>query len=224
VYDLSQPIADGMTTYPGDPAVQVAAARTMESDGYRVTGLGCGSHSGTHVDAPAHTEPDGRSLDAFQVDRFAGRATVVDCRDLGARDPITPERVPETDADYLVFRTGWDDHWNTPRYRDHPYLAPETARRCARAGYDVGMDTLGPDPTPSPSAGADEPDGFSAHHALLGAGRLLVENLTGLGAAPDRFELRAYPLALGADGAPVRAVGVPLGAGVEGRQRERERG
>ncbi len=30
----------------------------------------------------------------------------------------------------------------------------------------------------------------------------------GIGSVPDRFELRAYPLALGGDGAPTRAVGV----------------
>ncbi|MFB6270576.1 MAG: cyclase family protein, partial [Halobacterium sp.] len=43
---------------------------------------------------------------------------------------------------------------------------------------------------------------------LLGADCLILENLTGLGAAGDRFELRAYPMALSTDGAPVRAVAV----------------
>lgn len=204
--DLSHPIADGMQTYPGDPEVRVRPAREFASDGYRVTALGCGSHTGTHVDAPAHTEPDGRTLDAFPVDRFVLRTVRVDCRDVAAREPIPPDRVPAADADCVVFHTGWDDHWGSERYLDHPHLAPETARLCAARGYDVGTDTLGPDPTPSPAAGDGEPDGFPAHRALLGDGRLLFENLTGLGDVPSRFELRAHPLPLGGDGAPVRAV------------------
>ncbi|MFB6282289.1 MAG: cyclase family protein [Haloferacaceae archaeon] len=209
MHDLSHPIVDGMQTYPGDPEVRVEAARTLGSDGYRVTELGCGSHAGTHVDAPAHTEPDGRTLDAFPVDRFVLRTARVDCRDLAARDPVPPDRVPSADADCVAFHTGWDDHWGSDRYLDHPYLAPETARRCAERGYDVATDALSPDPTPSASA-PDGGGGFPAHRALLGAGGLIFENLTGLAAVPDRFELRAHPLPLGADGAPVRAVAAAL--------------
>jgi kynurenine formamidase len=210
VYDLSHPFTDGMQTFPGDPAVRVRPASEFETDGYRVTDLACGSHAGTHVDAPSHTEPDGDTLDAFPLDRFVLAARRVDCRDLGAREPIPPDRVPSAVADVecVVFQTGWDDHWGTDRYRDHPYLAPETARRCADRGLDVGVDALNPDPTPSPRAGGDEPQGVPAHHALLGAGQLVFENLTRLARVPRRFELRAYPLPLGGDGAPVRAVGV----------------
>lgn len=158
--------------------------------------------------APSHTERDGKPLEEFPLDRFVLETVQVGCLDLSARDPIPPDRVPETDADCVVFRTGWDDHWGTERYLDHPYLSPDAARRCAREGYAVGTDTLNPDPTPSPNARADEPEGVQAHHALLGDDRLLFENLTGLHRAPERFELRAYPLPIGGDGAPVRAVGV----------------
>ena len=209
MFDLSHPIEDGMQTFPGDPAVSLAPAATYDGDGYRVTELGCGSHTGTHVDAPAHTEEAGRTLDEFPIDRFVMRAIRVECRDLDARAPIPADRVPETDADCVVFETGWDDHWGTEQYLDHPYLDPETARRCAELGYDVGIDALNPDPTPSSQASDDEPAGVQAHHALLGNDCLIVENLRALSQLPTRFELRAYPLALGVDGAPVRAVGVP---------------
>lgn len=208
--DLTHEFTDGMATFPGDPAVTVEPATEFDTDGYRVTSLGCGSHAGTHVDAPAHTEPDGKTLDEFDLDRFVLETTRVDCRDLGAREQISPERVPTCEADCVVFHTSWDDHWNTERYRDHPFLAPETAERCAERNLAVGTDTLNPDPTPSPNASADEPDGFPAHHALLGTDCLIVENLTRLATVPERFELRVYPLPLGTDGAPVRAVGVPL--------------
>ena len=275
MWDLTQPIREGMPTYPGDPSVTVEPVATVAADGYAVRAVSLGSHTGTHVDAPAHVFADGRTLDDYPPERFVFDAVRVDCRDLDARARIPPERVPPAGSDCVVFHTGWDDHWTTPQARDHPYLAPETARACVERGLAVATDTLSPDPTPSANgergvdptapdsaAGSDsvddadstgepgstadsgstddadstadsgstddadstadsgstdgheptddgpEPDGVPAHETLLGADRLIVENLRGLDRVPDRFELRAVPLALGGDGAPVRAVAV----------------
>jgi kynurenine formamidase len=213
MHDLSQPIETGMQTYPGDPEVRVEQADSYPEDGCRVEAVFCGSHTGTHVDAPSHTEAKGRTLESYAVTDFVLDTLRVDCRDLDARDPIPPERVPAgpdaESADCVVFWTEWDEHWNTEQYLDHPYLPPAAARRCAERGLAVGTDTLNPDPTPTKNVADDEPDGFAAHHALLGEECLIFENLTNLGAVGERFELRAYPLKLGGDGAPVRAVGVP---------------
>ena len=209
MYDLTHPVETGMPTYPGDPSVAVTPHATHTMDGYRVSAVSVGSHAGTHVDAPAHTDPDGRTLDSYPVSAFVFDAVRVDCRDLSARDPIPAARVPDVDADCLVCWTGWDRHWGTDRYHDHPYLAPAAARACAKRGYAVATDTLSPDPTPTEHARDDDSEGLPAHHALLGSDCLVVENLTGLDAVADRFELLALPLALRGDGAPVRAVGRP---------------
>jgi kynurenine formamidase len=207
-HDLSHPLQTGMQTYPGDPNVALAPHADFDADGYRVTALSLGSHTGTHVDAPSHTEPDGKTLGDFPLDTFRFDAQVVDVR-RGARAPIDVGDLPTaTDADLLVFHTGWDDHWGTDRYRDHPYLTAAAAEWCVEHDYHVATDALNVDPTPSPNASEGEPSGFGAHHALLGAGRLVYENLTGLEHLPSRVELHAYPLALDADGAPVRAVAV----------------
>ena len=212
-----------MPVFPGDPPVTVEPHATMAEDGYRVSALACGSHAGTHVDAPSHTEPDGRTIDSFSPDRFVLEAVRVDLRGREPRSRIRVDDLPDaneqsssspdsqarqdTDADALVLHTGWDDYWGDPEYFDHPFLAPAAAEYCADRGYDVAIDALSVDPTPTENADPDEPEGVPAHHALLGAGRLIVENLTNLSALPERFELRAYPLKLaGGDGAPVRAV------------------
>lgn len=216
-YDLTHPLESGTPAYPGDPPVDLDPHATLAADGYRVTDLHLGSHAGTHVDAPSHTEPDGASLAAFDPADFVFDARVVDCRPCDPREAIGPEAVPEpAGAELLLFRTGWDAHWGEARYWDHPFLAPAAAERCADRGVAVGLDAASPDPTPvgrgELSAGDvgtdDEPDGVPAHHALLGAGLPVVENLTGLDRVPERFELRAYPLRIDADGSPVRAVAV----------------
>lgn len=112
-----------------------------------------------------------------------------------------------TDAAVLVVQTGWDAHWGDPTYRDHPYLTRAAAEFCFDQGYDVAVDALNPDPTPTADASDDESEGFPVHHELLGSGHLIFENLTNLEGVPERFELVAHPLKLAArDGAPVRAV------------------
>ncbi len=207
--DLSHPFVDDLQTYPADLDVHLGTGGTYETDGYRSTKIEAGSHAGTHVDAPAHLIPGGRRLAEYAVEDFVFEAQIVDCRDLGPREPIPKERLPETDAiDAVLLWTGWDEHWGTDRYLDHPYLSPEAANVCADRGWAVGTDTLNPDPTPTMNADTTEPDGFPAHDALLGAECLIFENLTNLESVPERFEFRAYPLPLQVDGAPVRAVGV----------------
>jgi len=146
------------------------AAADFETDGYRLTAINLGSHAGTHIDAPTHTEADGKTVEAYPIDRFEMGTIRVDCQDLGAREPTPPDRVPDVDVDAVAFHTGWDDYWGTPVYYDHPFLAPETGRQCVNNGYDVALDALSPDPTPSSNADDvdDEPDGFEIHSELLG--------------------------------------------------------
>lgn len=209
-YDCSHAIEAGMPVYPGSRPVGVDAVASVPGDGARVTELDIDTHVGTHVDAPAHTLADGRRLADFDVSEFVFDARMVDCTDASARDPLGRDALGEaTDHDMLVVRTGWDRHWGTDRYRDHPYLTSEAARWCAENGYSVGLDTFGPDPTPSVDPGREgegEPDGLPAHDALFATNRLIVENLRGLDRLPTEFELTATPLALDADASPVRAV------------------
>lgn len=203
--DLSQDLASGQP-YPGDPPASVTPHATMTEDGYRVAELACSTHSGTHVDAPSHLREDGASLEAFDVADFRFDARVVDCTDLGEREPIPAERVPETDGNLVVFHTGFAARWGEDGYFDHPYLSRAAAERCADQGCAVGLDAPSVDPTPTPNAGDDEPANYPAHHALLGEGVVLLENLANLAGLAERVTVHAYPLPVDADGAPARVV------------------
>jgi|SRR5712672_2882547 len=118
-------------------------------------------------------------------------------------------------------------------YFDHPWLAADVAERLLALGVRViGVDTMSPDQSPLPgpesavigSGGGEtgiveeEPvSDFASHTAILGAGGIIVENLTNLDllqAAQDAAEPGAevivslLPLKIaGCDGAPIRAVG-----------------
>jgi kynurenine formamidase len=217
-FDLTRRLESGMPVYPGDPPVECDDWASHEEDGYRVSRLSLGTHAGTHVDAPAHTEPPGSvsgpyTIDGFPPEALEFSARLADATHRGDREAVERADLPALDGcDLVVVRTGWATHWGSDRYRNHPYLAPETARRLADASCSVALDTFGPDPTPSPNVGTDEPDGMPAHHALLGGGCRIVENLAPLddvaaAVGDDAFALRAYPIPVaGGDGAPARVV------------------
>jgi kynurenine formamidase len=203
--DLSQNLASGRP-YPGDPPAAVTPHATMAEDGYRVARIACNTHSGTHVDAPSHLCEKGASLGAFDVEDFRFDARVVDCTDLDDREPVPADRVPETDGDLVLFRTGFAARWGEDDYFDHPYLSVDAAERCAAQGCAVGLDAPSVDPTPTGNESDDEPSGYPAHHAVLGAGLPILENLADLDGLPHRVTVHAYPLPVDADGAPARVV------------------
>lgn len=215
-YDLSHPIRDEMPVYPGDPPVDCRALTTVPDDGYRVTALGIDTHSGTHVDAPAHMFADGRTIDEYDPATFQFDARVVDLTPLEPRTRIghgTLREVVDSEAavaaDLLVLHTAWDRHWGSAEYFDHPFLAADAAEMIGDRECHVAVDAPNVDPSPTENASPDEPDGYPAHHALFGADRLIVENLRGVDRLPtdEPVEIHAYPLPVAdGDGAPVRAV------------------
>ena len=80
VYDLTHTIKNDMPVYPGTEQPKLTTACTIEAAGYRETLLHMFSHTGTHMDAPAHMLLDGAALDSYGADKFTGTAVVVDCR------------------------------------------------------------------------------------------------------------------------------------------------
>lgn len=203
IVDLTHVISPSMTVYPGTAAPRLSADTTIERDGFRETRLDLASHTGTHMDAPAHLLADGDTLDRLPVARFVGSAVVVDATGPVLERAALAAREEELlQASFLIVRTGWSRHWGTPAYFDgYPVLSADAARLVASCGLSgVGVDAISVDPV-----GDRE---LPVHRVLLGAGLVIVENLTGLEALPSTgFTFQALPLAFAdADGAPVRAI------------------
>lgn len=242
VVDLAHPIEAGMPVYPGDPEVGLTAAATVEADGCNLLRVEMGSQTGTHVDAPFHVRADGARLDELDPALFTGVGVLADVTGRPPRAPLTWEDLAPVAGGLrpgriLLLRTGWDRHWGTPAYFDHPYLAPDAARRVMDTGVRViGLDAPSIDPSgqdapaepdalPGPetpaepatsdaSAPAGAHPALPSHHVVAGAGGVIAENLTGLGGIdfPEPLiTLLPLPLA-GADGGPARAAALRLRA------------
>lgn len=214
VIDLSIPLDDRTPFYPGDPQPRVRPATTIAADGFAVSHLELGSHSGTHCDAPSHFLEGGLTLEQLPLERFVGPGVLVDAADLAPRAPITWERLaPLHDAGALragaivLLRTGWDAHRADQLAFDHPYLDGDCAERLVELGVlTVGIDAVNLDETP---AGELDRATFRCHAAILGAGGVIVENLAGLEALRgiEAPTVSVLPLSVpGSDGAPARAV------------------
>jgi kynurenine formamidase len=214
--DLSIPVGPHTQVYPDDPIPAFRSAFRIETDGVNVLALELGSHTGTHVDAPFHFIADGERLEDLDIDRFIGPAVIADVTGLGDREPIGWEAVaPYADrlapGTVLVLRTGWsEDHYATERYFDHPYLSGDACERILGLGIrTLAIDALNPDET----IRDDREPRWDVHHRFLGAGGVIVENLTNLGAVDfDDPLLCLFPLRLAGDvdGSPCRAVALDL--------------
>mgnify|MGYP000476531339 CR=1 FL=1 len=79
-HELTHTIRNDMPVYPGTEQPRLTTACTVSQCGYRETLLHMYSHTGTHMDAPAHMLPNGRTLDDFPAETFAGRGFVLECR------------------------------------------------------------------------------------------------------------------------------------------------
>jgi len=194
--DLTHPLVPGMQVYPSDPEFRCAPALSLAADGVAVTELHLGTHTGTHVDAPAHVVPGAAGLADLDLDLFRGEALVADVR--GVRE-IGPADLGELRPGVvLVVCTGWSRHFGTPAYLDHPWLTADAARAVVAAGIRaLAVDTLSPDPR----------DSLAVHEVVLGAGGVILENLRGVERLLGRpATLTFLPLALNGDGSPVRAV------------------
>jgi kynurenine formamidase len=215
--DLSAPLDEGTVIFPGDPVPRVEVHSTIERDGFNLLRLQLGSQTGTHVDAPYHFQESGARLHELPLERFIGRAVVVDARDLPARGEITWERVAPV-ADRLgedavvLLHTGWPRFYGSPAYFDHPYLGAGACRRLLDAGVrTICIDAVNIDETPDD---AHPGVGYPVHHLIADRGGVIGENFRNL----DQLDwpeptVVLFPLALqNSDGAPVRAVAVQWAA------------
>jgi kynurenine formamidase len=210
--DLSQPFRDGMFSQKLFPPVKVERCVRIEERGVNVTCTSSAVHAGTHVDAPCHFVPGGRSADQIDLSEVSGPAVAWGV-DRGAGEEITvadlEAATPAAERGDIVFiRTGWDVHFHGDheRYHHHPYLSQDAAGWLVERGVKlVAMDIATPD-----MPEAVRPPGFDwpVHHLLLGAGVLIAEHLNRLDSVVGRrFRAYAFPIPIvGSDGAPARIV------------------
>jgi len=76
VIDISMELNEETPIYEGDPRFSRDIWTTIRDNGYVISKLRMGTHTGTHVDAPQHFLERGKSVREISVHRFIGRCYV----------------------------------------------------------------------------------------------------------------------------------------------------
>lgn len=172
IVDLSNPIEDGMPVWPTFPEVALTDTAWAARDGFTMERVEMNTHTGTHIDAPLHFIPDGKTLDEFSIEKFMGEGVAVDITPKAPEEPITQGDIePFEDEiradDVLMLHSGWDEFYGkTPEYAfEFPFLTGEAAEYVAdlnvkavgTEGASVGgwVDEV-PNHGPATDVGADE--------------------------------------------------------------------
>ena len=72
IYDISQEVFS-CAIYPGDPQpAKQTLCSTASGDLYNLTAFSMCAHNGTHIDAPFHFLPEGKTVDQLPLDTFVG--------------------------------------------------------------------------------------------------------------------------------------------------------
>lgn len=209
VIDLSHPMEKGMPLFPGTSAPSFDNIATVEKDGWSEKWMQFTSHTGTHIDVPAHLECEGDTVDRLPLCQFSGPGMAVDVSHIPEGqgiplDFIKPYEKQIRECDFVLLRSGWDRYWGEERYfEDYPVLTVEAARWLAHFSLKgIGVDMISLD-----IHGTFE---LPVHHTFFRGGMILIENLTNLDRLPGTgFMFHCFPInVIGADGSPVRAAAV----------------
>ncbi len=204
--DITAPL-DPHTTpvFPGDAPIKLEFLHSMKSgEGYTLSSMDMGAHSGTHVDAPMHFVKDGASLDKVSLDHFIGPVRIIDCSPSAtAIDAAELNKHSWKGAKRIFFRTRNSiNHWMTdPNFhQDFTYIAPDAAQLLA----DAGVELVGIDYISAEKFHAAEP---KTHWTLLGKGIPVVEGVDLSDVKAGDYELMLLPMRIiGHEAAPVRAL------------------
>ena len=175
---------------------------------------------GTHMDAPCHCIPGGKTIAEIDVGELVLPLLVLDVSHKShAHYQISVEDILSFEKSFgklpaqslFIAYTGWSKFWKNPvKYRnaDHkgqvwfPSFHQDTANFLLERGISgLAIDTLSPD------LGAD--GCYPLHKAFLGAGKYIVENIANAHLLPPTGALGALlPIKVEAAEAPIRFIGI----------------
>ncbi|MBQ8921519.1 MAG: cyclase family protein [Oscillospiraceae bacterium] len=186
--DISQEIFS-CRVYPGDPKPTLQHCLSIErGDVCNLSAFSMCAHNGTHVDAPFHFLPEGKTIDRMGLLPFVG-----DCFVARHSGNVTAE-----DAAEIMKKARAAGAAERILIAGDAVVTEDAARVFAASGILLlGNESQSVGPEDAPRA---------VHLILLGAGIVLLEGIVLEQVGAGRYFLSAAPLNLGGcDGAPCRA-------------------
>lgn len=206
IIDLSHDITHQMPVFPADPAVGVLRHHNYQN-GYFVSQVIFGTHTGTHIDVPIHKIKGGKSVDQVPIDRFAQKAYVMDLTALKPLEEMTRSQLDKfkdkvKGVQAVIIKTGWGKHFGKDDFfTSFPGISEEAVDWFNENGIKlIGLE--------SPSVNAVKH--AEIHTLLLQNEIYIVESLDNVASITKEYvQFFAVPLKFkGLDGSPVRAFAI----------------
>jgi kynurenine formamidase len=216
--DLARPIHTQMPLFPSIMKTYVGTFRSHK-ESLRPGGVSSqtsiivmGDHAGTHVDAPIHFAPEGKTIEKMPVELMMGEAVVLDFSSKKSGESVTREDVKKGLKDSkakpgqikaVLFKTGAAPLYGTDGYLKH-YL--EIHHEAVRWMAGQGILLWGVD-----ASTIDHAHNRATHMLLRELEFYHMENLANLEALPVNtpFTLICAPLPfVGATASPLRPIAV----------------
>lgn len=213
--DLTYALSDRIPAWDGKPDFELRTVVDYDActppDLFRVHRITCSASLGTHIDAPAHVIPDGRTTDQLTLDELIADAVVIDM-DAGPEARLSVKDIAAFEKKYgpipprslVIVRSGWGRHWNEPDHYHNSHRFPSVSSEAAEALLTreivgVAIDTFSCD---------TGHEGFPVHRMILGADKYLIENVANAELLPPiGAKILALPAKIqGATEAPLRLV------------------
>ena len=201
IYDISMEISEGMVIYKNrkEKSPKLSAARTL-NEGANESRLDIFVHTGSHVDAPYHILENGKKINDMNLDRFMGKAVVLDFTKL--KDGITKKdflksKLKIQKSDIILLKTKnkqekeFDFNFTYLEKNGAEYLASKKIKA-------VGIDSLGIERSQS---------NHETHKILFGKNIPIFEGLDLSKVKQGKYFFHGLPLKIkNGDASMVRAV------------------
>ena len=108
IIDLSHNLINKGPTYPSDPELSIIKEKDLEENRSMLHSISFGTHTGTHIDVPAHMIRGGKTLDEFSLDSFMGIAVKVNNNNYKSLIDFNKN------YDTVIYDTRWYRNYNEP--------------------------------------------------------------------------------------------------------------
>jgi len=211
--DLSVAV-NSNTMSPPSTNIRVEITPHRRGPGFwQVSSVNQGLHTGAHIDSPLHVFKDGITTAEISLDQVIGEAVTIDLSFVDANHKISIDDLKRGGADkvkksdIVLLRTDWTDkmYGKWPDYfTQSPFFPPESAEwLVAKGPKSIGFDFFEEYCARLPDFSSED---FPMHRVILGAGIVIMEGITNLGALPRQrvpFYAPFYKIE-GTEGAPAR--------------------
>ena len=193
IVDFTHSLSKNIPSWDGKADFELSVVTDYKDctppDLFRTQKINASVSLGTHMDAPAHVIPGGRTIDKLSLDELVADCIVIDVSHEAhesyfvmpsAIEKFEKEHGKIPDHSLIIFYTGWSKHWETPeKYHNNfgfPSVDVSTAEILLKRNVvGLGIDTFSCD---------TGKNGFPVHRAILGADKYLVENVANANLIP----------------------------------------